>query len=225
MKVNTDGILLGAIANVAHAERVLDLGTGSGLIAIMLAQRSVRNQAKIVAVELDEHAFHQATENAHQSPWAERIQVLQADACSPIFANQFHEKFDLIVSNPPYFEHSLASRNQQRDLARSVVGSHLLWLMQAKALLASHGKISFILPLEAGNKLIEQAKQAELFCVEQWFIQTKEGKPAKRTIVTFSLSEQPKIDKNLVIYQQDNRYTAEFMALTEAFYLRHAFNR
>lgn len=218
MKVNTDGILLGAIADVVHCQRILDLGAGSGLITLMLAQRSA-SDVEIVGVELDQAAFLQAKQNAANSPWANRIRLLQADVFSDFFANQGLAQFDLIVSNPPYFEHSLASRSHQRDLARAASQSHFVWLKQAQQWLAPQGKISLILPVEAGEKLIEQAFSLELFCIEKWQICTKIGKAPKRLILTFSHKNQPKVEKSLNIYNADNQYSFEFQALTKDFYL------
>ncbi|QIM62359.1 tRNA (adenosine(37)-N6)-methyltransferase TrmM [Pasteurellaceae bacterium Orientalotternb1] len=214
MKVNTDGILLGAIADVTNSRRLLDLGTGTGLIAIMLAQRAA-SDAEIIGVELDRIAYLQAQQNVRNSPWAAKIQIQQAD----IFSLNFAIPFDLIVTNPPYFEHSLASRTPQRDLARTVVKSHFEWLKQAKDWLAPAGKISLILPFIAGEKLIEQAADLELFCLEKWKICTKAGKPPKRVIVTFGLEECPFVEKSLDICDLENQYTAEFKALTRDFYL------
>lgn len=217
MKVNTDGILLGAMADITHAHRILDLGTGSGLIAIMLAQRTACD-TEIIGVELDENAFTQAQLNAKNSPWATRISIQQAD----ILQLNFAHKFDLIVSNPPYFEHSPASRNAQRDLARTATQSHFTWLVQAKQWLTETGKICVILPLDAAEKLIRQATSVELYCLEKWLIYTKAGKTPKRAVVSFSPTVQNSnhiSPKSLEIYQQNNEYTAEFKALTQDFYL------
>lgn len=214
MKVNTDGILLGAVANVENKKRILDLGTGSGLIAIMLAQRTACD-TEIVGVELDPDAFQQAQQNALDCPWNNRIVLLQADVLQTNFANTF----DLIVSNPPYFEHSPASRNAQRDLARAITQSHLDWLKQAKKWLSSQGQISLILPSENAHKLIEQARSIELFCTEKWLVCTKTGKEPKRIIVTFEQSEKSCTEKSIEIYQNDNQYSAQFKQLTKDFYL------
>lgn len=214
MKVNTDGILLGALADVKNCTHILDLGTGSGLIAIMLAQRTACT-TQITGVELDALAAEQAQMNARNSPWGERVTLQQAD----ILTLKFAKKFDLIVSNPPYFEHSLASRDPQRDLARTNKQSHFAWLNKAKSWLTPEGKICFILPLETAEKLIEKGKTIGLYCNEKWLIYTKIGKQPKRAIVTFSQKQQHCEIKTLTIYQQDNQYTADFKAYTKDFYL------
>ncbi|MGX2950380.1 tRNA1(Val) (adenine(37)-N6)-methyltransferase [Ursidibacter sp. B-7004-1] len=214
MKVNTDSIILGSLVNTAQCKQILDLGTGSGLLAIMLAQRTAYD-CQITAVELEQNAFIQATENIHHSPWADRITPLQAD----ILQLTLTDKFDLIVSNPPYFEHSLATRSSERDLARNTTQSHFTWLEQAKKWLKETGRIAFILPTETSEKLIQQAKYLNLHCVEKWNIITKEGKKPKRSITIFSQQMIACIEKELIVYQSNNEYTQTFKDLTKDFYL------
>lgn len=212
MKVNTDGILLGSIADVDNTQQILDLGTGTGLIAIMLAQRS---EAQITAVELEQNAYQQAVENAENSAFSTRINVLNQD----IFTLNLTQQFDLIVANPPYFEHSLAARNQARDLARAVNSSHFEWLKIAEKHLSPNGKISFILPTDMAEKLISQSADLNLYCVEQWQICTKTGKAPKRMIATFSRNFTACVLKSLDIYDSSNQYSDKFKQLTNAFYL------
>lgn len=215
MKVNTDGILLGAMAEIKNAKQILDLGTGTGLIAIMLAQRTEEN-CDITALELEPNAYQQAVENAQHSTWKRRISIQQGD----IFESDFPQKFDLIVSNPPYFRDSLASRTAERDLARSLQKSHFDWLMQAKKWLAQTGKISFILPTQEAEKLLEQSKKSGLFCTKIYQIITKNGQSPKRLILTFQFEHLDCKIKPLVIYNEQNQYTPEFVVLTRDFYLK-----
>lgn len=211
MKVNTDGILLGAIADTTNATRILDLGTGTGLIALMLAQRS---SAQVIAVELEPNAYQQAVENCQKSAFSDRLQVLNADVMQLDLA----EKYDLIVFNPPYFEQSLSARNAERDLARGHQ-SHLSWLAVAEKHLAENGKISVILPFDSAEKLINQSPALGLHSIAQWHISTKIGHPPKRMITTFSRHIEPNKIHQLAIYDQNQRYTAEFKQLTQDFYL------
>lgn len=215
MRVSTDGILLGAIANVEQATQILDLGTGTGLVAIMLAQRTQVQQSKITAVEIETQAFEQACENIRDCPWAERIQIQQED----VLESKFSPCMDLIVANPPYFEGSLTSRSLERDLARKVSQSHLSWLNQAKKWLSANGRITLILPFEAGQKLLLQSSENGLFCVEKWHICTKTGNPPKRCILTFSLIKADCIEYVLDIYQANGQYSSAFKQLTSPFYL------
>ncbi|MCK3654975.1 tRNA (adenine-N(6)-)-methyltransferase [Pasteurellaceae bacterium Macca] len=223
MKVNTDGILLGSLAPIAHLSprgKILDLGTGTGLVAMMLAQRQPKTT--LFAVELEPNAYAQAVENIHNSPWQERIHLLQGD----VLQLNFPKEFDLIVANPPYFEQSLRSRNPQRDLARSTeINGHLAWLQQSAKWLAPQGIISFILPTEMAEKLIKQAPTSGLFCQEICYIHAKANHPPKRAVVNFRRYSQPSNPQSLpevthlTIYDEQNQYTAEFKALTQAFYL------
>lgn len=212
MKVNTDGILLGAVADVRRAKRILDLGTGSGLVAIMLAQRTY-GKSLITALELEPNAFLQAVENVENSAWASSIQVIRDD----VLTVDFNQKFDLIVANPPYFVDGPASRSIERDLARSATQSHLAWLLRAKDWIHERGKITLILPFTAAEKLMAQAPG--LFCVEHLSVYTKPNRPPKRALLSFSLTEKPKEMRRLTIHTEADRYTEEFTALTRAFYL------
>lgn len=213
MKVNTDGILLGALADVRHCQQILDLGTGSGLVAIMLAQRT--ENAHINALEIEPNAYLQAVENVQNCAWHERIHVLQGD----VMAVDFHQKIDLIVSNPPYFLDSLPSRTAQRDLARCALQSHFSWLKQANQWLSPQGKITFILPFDAAEKLAAQSIEIGLYCVERWDIVTKAGQSPKRTVITFMREANTLSLHTLTIYDQHNHYTAEYRQKTAEFYL------
>lgn len=212
MKVNTDGILLGAIADVQNADHILDLGTGTGLIAIMLAQRS---NAEITAVELEPNAYQQAVENSKNSAFSDRLQVIHTD----VFKLDLAQKFDLIVANPPYFSHSPATKSSERDLARTATQNHLDWLIAARHHLNENGKISVILPFDAAQSLIEQSPTLGLYCVEQWHISPKSGKPPKRMVATFSPIGQICKVHSLAVYDEHNQYHTEFKQLTQAFYL------
>lgn len=215
MKVGTDGILLGAWADIQGAKNLLDLGTGTGLIALMLAQRTAQD-CHISAVELDNAAAEQAQENIQASPWAEKISLYQMDIAK--FAQNPPHFFDLIVANPPYFEPAQACRNAQRDLARyTLEQSHNDWLNVAAQCLNEQGKIQFILPYEAGKIL---QKSTALYCTEQCDVITKIGKPAQRLLLTFRKQPAPMQHSQLIIYDENNQYHPDFVALTKGFYLK-----
>ncbi|QGM80118.1 tRNA1(Val) (adenine(37)-N6)-methyltransferase [Otariodibacter oris] len=217
MKVNTDSILLGAIAEINNVHSILDMGTGSGLLAIMLAQRTacVELFPSITAIELEQDAYSQATDNSKLTPWHNRISIIHGD----VTQIEFTQQFDLIVSNPPYFSDSLPSKTKARGLARNITQNHITWLSQAKKWLSSKGRITFILPLDAGLKLIEQAKEIGLYCIERYTIQSTPNKLAKRIILTFSRVDKVCADKQLVIYQENHQYSEEFKELTQDFYV------
>lgn len=215
MKVGTDGILLGAAADIQKAKRILDLGTGSGLIALMLAQRSAPD-CRICAVELDSQAAQQAAENVANSIWADKIQIYQQDIAQ--FCQQTQHKFDLIVANPPYFASGVDCRDTQRASARYISQqSHLDWLNLAAHCLNPQGKIQFILPYEAAKLLI---KSTALFCAQCLEIFSKPNKAPQRMIVSFQREPCLTQTQQLLIYNQQNQYSPEFIALTREFYLK-----
>lgn len=215
MKVNTDGILLGAIANVKSVDKILDMGTGTGLVAVMLAQRTPES-TQITALELEPNAYRQAVENCKNSAFSHRIEVYEGD----VLHYDFVQKFDLIVSNPPYFTSGLAACSYERDLARSTTQSHLVWLQQAKKWLSERGEITFILPSSMAEQLIDQSAISGLFCTKIYNIITKQGQSPKRMIITFSFQHIVMNEQELVIYTSDNQYTDTFKQLTKAFYLK-----
>ncbi|WP_424408253.1 tRNA1(Val) (adenine(37)-N6)-methyltransferase [Pasteurella sp. PK-2025] len=215
MKVGTDGILLGAWADVSQAKRILDLGTGTGLVALMLAQRS-HEEAQVHAVELDRDAFLQAQDNIHASPWTKKLRLYQQDMAS--FCSSSVDKFDLIVANPPYFPQGVNCATPQRALARyTACYGHADWLAFAARCVSPQGKISFVLPFEAGEMLL---KQTALYCVERCEVVTKKGKAPQRILLSFALHAQPLQQSQLIIYETNHQYHADFIALTREFYLK-----
>ena len=177
----------------------------------MLAQRTEEN-CQIQAVELDPIAAKQAQENINNSVWKNRIQLIQTDIQH--FLQTTEQTFDLIVANPPYFEQGIACKNEGRELARYTKQSHLNWLELAATRLSKNGKISFVLPYEAGKTL---TKSTALFCIKQTNVITKVGKTPQRMLLTFSKQPQVSIQDQLVIYDEDNQYTEAFIELTKDF--------
>ena len=171
MKVGTDGVLLGAWASVRNAHKILDVGTGTGLVALMLAQRSLPD-ADIVALEIDKAAAGQAGENVARSPWKERIEVVQAD-----FRNyQSSDKFDVIVSNPPYFVDSLECPDQQRNAARHNDSLTYEELLEGVAgLLAEDGAFTIVIPTDVADRVKMTATAKNFYAVRQLNVITKPG--------------------------------------------------
>lgn len=145
MKVGTDAVLLGAWADTSFCRNILDIGTGTGIIALMLAQRS---QATVEAIDIDKEACVQATENAAASPYTERIKVVHA-SCADFAASNQQKRYDLIVSNPPYFINSLKCPDNKRTVARHTDTLLLSDLIrEAQTLLSPSGRIALVLPYE-----------------------------------------------------------------------------
>lgn len=220
MKVGTDGILLGAWSEVGQAQRILDIGTGSGLIALQLAQRA-QDGCHITALELDPAAAAQATRNVAASPWPDKITV----KCQSLQAFTDDKlqlpSFDLIVSNPPYFPAGQNFDNPSRALARHNAGLGKVDLIKClQALLSPQGRCDLVLPLAVALAYIETAQQHGLHLVRRVDVQTKASKPAHRML--FSLSKQPAllVHSQLTIHDTSGAYSAEFIRLTSGYYLK-----
>ena len=181
MKVGTDGVLLGAWTDIRHAHRILDIGTGTGLIALMLAQRCP--EASITAIDIDSEAVNQALENIQNSPWKERVEAYLQD----IRTYQPQTLFDTIVSNPPYFINSLKCPDNQRNTARhtDTLDMHAL-LYQASQLLTPDGHFSIVLPAEQTNELVEVAGRVGLYPSRHTAVITRPGLAPKRSLKRFT---------------------------------------
>lgn len=218
MKVGTDGVLLGAWTNTDNANHILDIGTGTGLIALMLAQRS---NANITALDAEANACEQAKINFDASPWTNRLQLVHSKI------QDFHsdQLFDLVVSNPPYFSGYYSSENLSRDIARSadVLLPYEELVSSAKKLLMTNGRLTLILPADQQEKIITIANQNELALSRLTFVKTKNTKEAKRILLEFvnASSEVKEIINELIIQSEDNGrvYTQEYIDLTKDFYL------
>ena len=215
MKVGTDGVLLGAWAPIEAASSILDIGTGTGLVALMLAQRCVT--ASITAVEIDEQAACQARENIEASSWSQRIKVVNVD-----FKNwETDERFDLIVSNPPYFSDALKSPDTQRSLARH---DHDLpfeqLLSRVVSLMKPAGMFVVILPSDVMELFIDLRADAGLFPEKTLNVSTKPGEAPKRKIVSFKMKPNETQQDNLVLEIARHHYSEEYISLTKPFYLK-----
>lgn len=217
MKVGTDGVLLGAWTPLeGDACRLLDIGTGTGLIALMLAQR--HPQAQITALDLDPDSVAEATQNVARSPWPKRIEV-KAGAVQEFTAD---EPFDLVVSNPPYFENSLLSPDSARTQARHTQSLTFAELIEAAhRLLRTGGGFAVVLPTDAARhfRLLASSR----FSLERLLeVRTTPKRPAKRTLMFFrkgSSVQMPQCEE-LVIQTAPECFTPQYRALTGDFYLK-----
>lgn len=218
MKVGTDGVLLGAWATVAEKKKIIDVGTGSGLISLMLAQRSDSN-AEIQAIDIDASACLQATENIKHSIFNECIQVQLISMRE--FANTTNEKFDLIVSNPPYFKDSLLSPVHERNLARHHNSLTLETLLEdSLKLLADQGCLSLILPYDREEELTKLVGGYHLHFSRKTYIRPVMGADYKRILVEVSRQECVCKQDELTIEASRHQYTTEYIRLTKDFYLK-----
>ena len=214
MKVGTDGVLLGAWAACEGAKRILDIGTGTGVIALMLAQRNAEAQVK--AVEIDETATRRARSNFDKSPWSKRLDV----ECCAVQAFSPNEKFDLIISNPPYFVDSLLPPDAKRSTARHTHDLSFEELDRAVCrLLADEGRFALILPTTEFEKYLSIT---QLQLVRRCDVYPKVGADVKRVMAEFALHAKNGVTHETITIEQDKRgdYTDEYRTLTKDFYLK-----
>jgi tRNA1Val (adenine37-N6)-methyltransferase len=214
MKVGTDGVLLGAWVDCSRVETVLDVGTGSGLIALMLAQRS---PAIIDAVDIDKDACRQAQINFENSPFRERLNIYRSSF--PDFSPKM--KYDLIVSNPPYFSRSLLSPDKGRTQARHNDTLPFEDLMgKSASLLSPDGKLSLILPFDAFDRIHALAEENGLFLNRKTLVSPLQDRAPKRILLEYSRHDCSLIENRLSIEKSHHVYSEEYIALTKDFYLK-----
>ena len=219
MKIGTDGVLLGAWTPVEkNIFSILDIGTGTGIIALMLAQRSSASQ--IDALEIDENAFEQATDNFENSPWNDRLFCFHAALDE--FVEEPEDEYDLIVSNPPFYSEDYKSSNDQRDLARFQDAMPFEDLVEAAALLLSeNGIFSVIIPFKEEENFLALAKKYKLFPLKITRVKGTPTTETKRSLLAFSRNENRtlRVDE-LIIETARHIYTPEYIALTKDFYMK-----
>lgn len=214
MKIGTDGVLLGAWADTRGASQIIDLGAGSGLIALMMAQRVP--EARITAIDISPKACDAARENALRSPWAERIDVACADAA----AIEIEERPQLIVCNPPFFTSTLKSPDADRAAARHTGSlSPQSALRFAARWLAPGGSIALITPSDIESDLIFEAEMLKLKLRRQCRVASVVGRKPIRTLWQFNTSDGPMSATDIAIRDASNNYTDQYKQLTQDFYL------
>lgn len=224
MKVGTDGVLLGAWADVQGAQTILDIGTGTGVIAIMLAQKTaskplITEGCSIHAVEIDEVAVEQARENTANSPFASILTVYH-DSIQNFAKLQTH-KYDLVVSNPPFFTGgTLSSNGDKTNVRHTVKLPHGDLLNATRELLHKNGRFCVILPLIEGLRFIEIARTYGFYLTRRSDVRPKQDKGIERLLLQFELSNRTFSHDELVIQNsRDERdYTEGYRALTKDFY-------
>lgn len=219
MKIGTDGVLLGAWAPIDNNPfSILDIGTGTGIIALMLAQRSVA--AQIDALEIDEDAYEQATENFENSPWNDRLFCYHAALDE--FVEEPEDEYDLIISNPPFYTEDYKSENEQRDLARFSDAMPFEDLIEAADLLLSeNGIFAVIIPFKEEERFIDLCAEVELFPVKATRVKGSPKTPIVRSLLAFKRYELSVLEADeLIIEINRHEYTDEYIELTKDFYLK-----
>lgn len=210
-RVGTDGVLLGSLANVDNVSKVLEVGTGTGLISLMLAQRN--SQADFLGIDINEEAVNLTKSNFENSPFHLRLKNILQD----FKAFQSEEKFDLIVSNPPYFEESDSEKDK---LARQTVELNFLQLIsKSSELLSENGILSVIIPSEAGHDFVRIAHENQLFLIRQVNIKGIENSKVKRLVLEFSLNEKEVEESEFIIEKSPRQYSDQYLELTKKFHV------
>jgi tRNA1Val (adenine37-N6)-methyltransferase len=216
MKVGTDGVLLGAWASVEGCSQLLDVGTGSGLIALMLAQR--KRDAFITAIEIDEDACRQATDNVNASPFSARITVERSSFQQ--FTTTFRQQYDMVVSNPPFFKKSLLPPDPGKANARHSVSLSLDELLQGvKQSLKPYGRIALILPADRLTELVRLTHDTSLALRRLTHVVPAPGKAVRRILVELSPQTGELMETELLIEVSRHHYSPEFTRLVRDFYL------
>ncbi|HTB06187.1 MAG TPA: methyltransferase [Bacteroidia bacterium] len=215
MKVGTDAVLLGAWAELPSAGYALDVGAGTGIIAMMVAQRS---NTSIDTIEIERDAYTQAVENCNNCKWEDRINVVHTSFQD--YVKGCARKYDVIITNPPYFNNSLQPASEPRTTARHTCTLSFEELIDGISLLLhKHGSFATILPLKESEMLIDIAKERGLNLSRLMRIKTTASKPEKRVMMEFTFGRDQFSESTIIIENEDHSYTPEYKELTREFYL------
>ncbi len=218
MKIGTDAVLLGAWASLKkNPFSILDIGSGTGILGLMLAQRS--NAEIINAIEIDDNAYEQCVENFENSSWSDRLFCYHASLEE--FVYEIENEYDLIISNPPFYSDEFKTKNKQRDLARfsdALPFNHLL--ESVSKLLSNEGVFSVIIPFKEEVKFIELASKVALFPNRILHVRGNLSSEIKRSLIEFSFNESEIKRTTLIIETQRHQYTEDYINLTKDFYLK-----
>jgi tRNA1Val (adenine37-N6)-methyltransferase len=223
MKIGTDGVLLGAWTPlINNPYNVLDIGAGTGILSLMLAQRSnaaPNNVGIIDAIEIDEDAYEQCVENFEASPWGDKLFCFHAGLDE--FVDEPEDEYDLIISNPPFYTDDYKTDNTSRDLARFEDALPFEELIEAAALLLSdNGIFSVIIPYKEEEQFVSMCKELDLFPLKITRVKGTPISEIKRSLLAFCRIEQTPLIDELVIEISRHNYTPEYIELTKEFYLK-----
>ena len=215
MKVNTDGVLLGAWADVSGAGKILDIGTGTGVIALMMAQRN--QEAIIDALEIDKDAVVQAGENFLDSLWSQRLCAYH----SSLQNFNSERRYDLIISNPPYFVDDYKAENHQKNIAKhSVSLSYEELISGIDRLLSRSGDAFLVLPAFNLQLLESTVLEKQLFIIKVTEVVAVEGKAPYLALIRLNREKRDCLKSNIVIQNEAGLFTNEYRSLTKEFYLK-----
>lgn len=218
MKIGTDGVLLGAWANIPkNTFSILDIGAGTGVIALQMAQRS--HAELIDAIEIDEDAYEQCVENFENSPWNDRLFCYHASLEE--FTEEIDEPYDLIVSNPPFYNEDFTSAEAKRNTARFTEALPFNELIKnAAKLLSVKGIFCLIIPHKNQREVLQLAEEVGLYLQKITLVQGNENASVKRNLLQFGFTEVTLVETHLIIEKERHEYTQEYQDLVKAFYLK-----
>ena len=218
MKIGTDGVLLGAWTSVKHNPfSVLDIGSGTGILSLMIAQRSHAEQ--IEAIEIDDDAYEQCSENFENSPWNDRLFCYHASLLE--FVEEVGDSFDLIVCNPPFYSEDYKTENKSRDLARfndAMPFKHIIYAVAH--LLAEDGLFSIVIPRKEEDDFVALANTIGLFPQRILHVKGNPDTEVKRSLIELSYTENEVEISELIIETERHNYTKDYINLTKDFYLK-----
>ena len=218
MKIGTDAVLLGAWADLeAQPNSVLDIGAGTGILALMMAQRS---DAKLIdALEIDDAAYEQCVENFENSDWGDRLFCYHA--ALDAFTDEIDDHYDLIISNPPFYTDSFKTENEERNTARFEDAMPFDSLLKSVSkLLSKTGQFNVVIPYSAESTFIKLAEKEGLFPWRILNVKGQQSSPIKRSLICFTFQKQAIETTQLTIEITRHHYTKEYSALTKDFYLK-----
>ena len=219
MKIGTDSVLLGAWCSLENNPRsVLDIGAGTGILSLMIAQRS--NAEQIDAIEIDEDAHEECVENFENSPWSDRLFCFHAGLDE--FVDDPEDEYDLIISNPPFYAEDFKTEDSQRDLARFQDALPFEELIEAAALLLSeNGVFAVIIPFKEEEHFINLCGQLDLFPIKVTRVKGTPTTEIKRSLLAFKRYELPVLEADILIIETSrHQYTEKYINLTKDFYLK-----
>lgn len=218
MKIGTDGVLLGAWTSVKRNPfSVLDIGSGTGILSLMIAQRSFAEQ--IEAIEIDDNAYEQCSENFENSPWNDRLFCYHASLLE--FVEEVEDAFDLIICNPPFYSEDYKTENKSRDLARfndAMPFKHIIYAVAH--LLAEDGLFSIVIPKKEEDDFVALANTIGLFPQRILHVRGNPDADVKRSLIEFSYTEKEVENSELIIETDRHNYTEDYINLTKDFYLK-----
>jgi tRNA1Val (adenine37-N6)-methyltransferase len=218
MKIGTDGVLLGAWTSVQDAYSILDIGAGTGILALMLAQRSDAEQ--IDALEIDEDAYEQCVDNFENSSWADRLFCYHA-ALDEFTEEMEDEKYDLIISNPPFYTEDYKSGDTARNMARFADSLPFEELINfASELLSDEGSFAVIIPYSEEKYFLKLSEKVNLFPNRITRVRGTENTPLKRSLLQLSFTEKPFSSNELILEVSRHQYTKDYQKMVAPFYLK-----